>query len=106
MFPTCTTRPPRISPSTLLDRSTVWPVCFSISAPIRSEIWGSSSTALVTVISRRLFSFAHISSNWRRMRKIAGTRCFSASSSRKFRSSGSAPSIALPSPSFFSAAEK
>ena len=41
-----------------------------------------------------------------RIRKIAGIRCFSASSSRKLTSSGSAPETARRIPSRFSAEEK
>ena len=40
------------------------------------------------------------------MRKIAGIRCFSASSSRKFTSSSLAPETALPIASRFSSDEK
>ena len=95
-----------MSPSTTLRSSTVCPVCFSISLPIRSTSSGSSSTALVTVTSNRLFSSSQRSSKRSRIRKMTGSRCFSASTPRKLTSSGSAPSIALASPSCFSAEEK
>ena len=98
--------PPRISPSTRLASSTFWPVCRSISSPIFATTAGSSSTALVTVTSSRRFSRFHISSKWRRMRKISTIRCFSISSSRKLTSSGSAPLTARLSPAAFSAGEK
>ena len=99
MFPTCRTRPPRISSSTsLLEVDRLRSVWRSISAPTCSTTAGSSSTALVTVTSSRLFSSAQSSSKRRRIRKITGIRCFSASSSRKLTSSGSAPSTELADP--------
>ena len=64
----------------------------------RSTTSGSSSTALVSVTSSCLFSSAQSSSNRSRIRKIAGIRCFSASSSRKLTNSGSAPETARGDP--------
>src|SRR6478752_4431444 len=98
--------PPRISSSTRLARSTLRSVWRSISSPIFSTTAGSSSTALVTVTSIRLFSCFQSRSNWRRMRNISVIRCFSIISSRKLRSSASAPETARSSPSTFSAVEK
>ena len=77
-----------IASSTSLCSSIVWPVCFSISAPI------DSTTARVELDRARhrhleaLVLLAQSSSKRLRIRKRAGIRCFSASSSRKLTSSG------------------
>src|SRR5262249_47683981 len=80
MLPTCSTIPPRLPSSPRLASSTFWPVWRSTSAPTSSTTAGSSSTALVTVTSRRLFSCFQSASKRPRMRKISGIRCFSTSS--------------------------
>ena len=71
------------------------PVCSSIRLPMPSTSSGSSLTALVTVTGSSLFSSRHSRSNARRMRKIAGIRWRSASSSRKRTKFSSASSISL-----------
>ena len=53
-----------------------------------------------------LFSRSQSRSKTRRMRKIAGMRCFSTSSSRKFSTVGSTSTSAFFSPSSFSVVEK
>ena len=85
-----TARPPR--------RSGVRP-----RAPILSTTAGSSSTALVTVTSRRRFSCFQSSSYSRRMRKISGIRCFLDQQLEEVdRAPARRPTTARPSPSSFS----
>src|SRR5215210_2207629 len=106
MFPTCTFRPPSTSGSTFEDSSTLRSVCSSMRLPMSFTSLSSSSTALVTVTGRSLFSSAQSASNSRLMRNSAGIRWRSASSSRKFTKRSSASLTTFRTPSRFSSDEK